>query len=73
MDTILLMFDKIFTQYRSWATGFPSKIKELACHVVMHSLESRWASSDQDMFIVTTILNPYIGQPCLCFNLSVKA
>lgn len=67
------MFGKIFTQYRSWATGIPSTIQESACNAVMHSLESRWASSDQDLFIVTTILNPYIGRRRLCFNPSVKA
>lgn len=38
----------------------------------MHSLESRWASSNQDLFIVTIILNSYMGRRRLCFNPSVK-
>lgn len=41
MDTILLMFGKIFTQYRSWASGIPSAIQESTCNAVMHSLESQ--------------------------------
>ena len=39
----------------------------------MRSLEKRWKDSDQDLFIVATILNPFVGRKQLCFSTSIES
>jgi hypothetical protein len=56
LDQILLMFGLLFKQYTDLKNWEPSDA--VTCNAILDSLEWRWMTADQDVFIAAIILNP---------------
>lgn len=55
LDQVLLNFGHLVMQYKSMAD--PEDVA--GCTAIIESIEARWATTDQEIFIAAVILNPF--------------
>jgi hypothetical protein len=55
LDQVLLTFGHLIMQYKSMAD--PEDVA--GCTAIIESIEARWATADQEIFIAAVILNPF--------------
>ena len=58
LDQILLTFGSLSIYYKDIKAKNPANV--LGCTVILDSIEKWWAKADQDKFIATVILNPFV-------------
>lgn len=57
VDEVLLTFGYLVMQYKKMMSDDPNDTE--ACKSIIESIEKRWASTDQEIFIAAIILNPF--------------
>ena len=55
LDQVLMTFGHLIMQYKSMADPEDA----MGCAAIMDSIEARWATADQEIFIAAVILNPF--------------
>ena len=58
LDQILLTFGSLSIYYKDIKAKDPANV--LGCTAILDSIEKWWAKADQDIFIATVILNPFV-------------
>jgi len=58
-DQVALMFRKLAFHFTSLLGKDP--IKHAPIQEILKSLRKRWANMDQDIFLLTMVLNPFIS------------
>ncbi|KAH9068192.1 hypothetical protein EDB83DRAFT_2222872, partial [Lactarius deliciosus] len=58
LDQILLTFGSLSIYYEDNRARDPANVP--GCTAILDSIEKRWAKADQDVFIATVLLNPFI-------------
>ena len=68
-DQVTLMFGKLAFHFTSLLGKDP--IKHAPIQEILKSLRKRWANMDQDIFLLTMVLNPFISRKILCSHMTV--
>jgi hypothetical protein len=55
LDQVLMTFGHLVMQYRSMTD--PEDV--VGCTAIIESIEARWATADQEIFIAAVVLNPF--------------
>jgi hypothetical protein len=55
LDQVLMTFGHLVMQYRSMTD--PEDV--VGCTAIIESIEARWATADQEIFVAAVVLNPF--------------